>query len=115
MIPLLFVLSSDGTGALYRVGSVEPRFDQRLHRGSTSKVKDSASHDRKPAFASRSAGLRLYVTEVYALRVTAPVFGHNAPLKPVLNTQGAIIGHQEWPLLEDGRFTYSDLSVRYRN
>ena len=36
--------------------------------------------------------------QVYALRVTASPFGHNAPLKPIIGRNGAIIGHEEWTL-----------------
>jgi len=30
--------------------------------------------------------------------VKAALFGHNAPLKPVYDEQGRVIGHEEWPL-----------------
>jgi len=33
-----------------------------------------------------------------ALRVTAAPFGHNAPLKPIYDEKGALVGHEEWPL-----------------
>jgi predicted phage baseplate assembly protein len=33
-----------------------------------------------------------------ALRVKAAPFGHNAPLKPILDGNGIVVGHEEWPL-----------------
>lgn len=37
---------------------------------------------------------------VYALRTRASVFGHNAPLKPITNTEsGRVVGTEEWTLL----------------
>lgn len=33
-----------------------------------------------------------------ALRVKAAPFGHNAPLKPILDGKGIVVGHEEWPL-----------------
>ena len=36
--------------------------------------------------------------EVYALRTRASVFGHNAPLEPIKNSDGVIIGSKEWDL-----------------
>ncbi|OLE14159.1 MAG: putative baseplate assembly protein, partial [Cyanobacteria bacterium 13_1_40CM_2_61_4] len=33
-----------------------------------------------------------------ALRVKASVFGHNAPLKPIVSSQGVVLGTFEWPL-----------------
>ena len=38
------------------------------------------------------------LTSVEALRVKAPLFGHNAPPKPILNSQGVSQGTEEWPL-----------------
>jgi predicted phage baseplate assembly protein len=35
---------------------------------------------------------------VYALRIKAAPFGHSAPLKPVLDEQGRVVGQEEWPL-----------------
>ena len=35
---------------------------------------------------------------VHALRVTAAPFGHNAPLKPILDDRGVPTGFEEWPL-----------------
>ncbi|HEY7403854.1 MAG TPA: putative baseplate assembly protein [Candidatus Angelobacter sp.] len=37
-------------------------------------------------------------SEFHALRVKAAPFGHNAPLQPVLDARGMIIGQQEWML-----------------
>lgn len=42
---------------------------------------------------------------VYALRVKAAPFGHNAPLKPMLNAQGRVVGTEEWPLAGIETFT----------
>jgi predicted phage baseplate assembly protein len=36
--------------------------------------------------------------EVHAFRVKAAPFGHNAPLKPVTDEKGVVIGTEEWPL-----------------
>jgi predicted phage baseplate assembly protein len=33
-----------------------------------------------------------------AMRVKASTFGHNAPLKPIYNSKGAIEGYAEWPI-----------------
>jgi hypothetical protein len=41
-------------------------------------------------------------TRVYALRVRASVFGHNAPLKPVTDRRtGRVVGTEEWTLTRD--------------
>jgi predicted phage baseplate assembly protein len=37
---------------------------------------------------------------VHALRVTAAPFGHNAPLKPILDDRGVPTGFEEWPLTD---------------
>lgn len=37
---------------------------------------------------------------VHAFRVKAAPFGHNAPLKPVKDEKGIVIGSEEWPLLD---------------
>jgi predicted phage baseplate assembly protein len=42
---------------------------------------------------------------VLALRRTAPMFGHNAPLKPVLGPTGIVIDTVEWPLFDSVRST----------
>lgn len=42
--------------------------------------------------------------KIYALRVQASVFGHNAPPIPILDN-GNIIGYEEWPLTEFSRDT----------
>jgi predicted phage baseplate assembly protein len=36
--------------------------------------------------------------EVHAFRAKAAPFGHNAPLKPVTDEKGVVIGTEEWPL-----------------
>lgn len=40
---------------------------------------------------------------INVLRVKAAPFGHNAPLKPVIDIKGAVIGQEEWPLADDTR------------
>ncbi|HEV8580967.1 MAG TPA: putative baseplate assembly protein [Thermoanaerobaculia bacterium] len=42
------------------------------------------------------------VFKVCALRTRAAVFGHNAPLEPVRNSAGVIIGGKEWDLRSSG-------------
>lgn len=37
-------------------------------------------------------------SELYAFRVKAAPFGHNAPLKPITDDKGVVIGTEEWPL-----------------
>ena len=37
-------------------------------------------------------------TQLFAFRVKAPVYGHNAPMKPITNAQGIVTGTEEWPL-----------------
>ena len=39
---------------------------------------------------------------VHAFRVKAAPFGHNAPLKPVTDEKGIVIGTEEWPLSDAG-------------
>lgn len=36
--------------------------------------------------------------EVYALRVKSSVYGSTAPKRPVLDSKGAVVGTQEWPI-----------------
>jgi predicted phage baseplate assembly protein len=50
------------------------------------------------ALANTEVTLPPTLTDIQALRVKASTFGHNAPLKPILTTQGAIVGYEEWPL-----------------
>ena len=38
--------------------------------------------------------------DVQAMRITAAPFGANAPLKPVLSSQGVVTGQTEWPFAE---------------
>jgi predicted phage baseplate assembly protein len=45
--------------------------------------------------------------EFHALRVQAAPFGHNAPLRPITNEQGAVIGKEEWPLVGSLSITIS--------
>jgi len=82
--PLLFVLSKKDSGkVLSRVDSVDPQFNLGRTR-----VKLQKALGANPA--------KGFEPEVHALRVTASVFGHNAPLKPVLSALGAVIGREEW-------------------
>lgn len=48
-----------------------------------------ASDDRVPALSLKTPE---------AMRVKAAPFGHNAPLKPVYTSNGAIEGYEEWPI-----------------
>ena len=50
-----------------------------------------------PAWAN-SVVTRPAQVEIYALRVKAAPFGHNAPLKPVLDDKGRIVATEEWPI-----------------
>jgi len=34
----------------------------------------------------------------FAFRVIAPVYGHNAPPKPITNSKGIVVGTEEWPM-----------------
>jgi predicted phage baseplate assembly protein len=48
------------------------------------------------------------------LRVKAPLFGHNAPLKPIVN-QGVIEGSEEWPLADELTITVAFASPQVEN
>jgi hypothetical protein len=48
---------------------------------------------------------------VYALRVQASPFGHNAPPKPILNRQGRIEGYEEWSLTKQARVTTESFAI----
>ncbi len=96
--PLLFVLSGTDR-VLCRVKSVELQSDQDRTRVTLQQELDlSAANGSEP--------------EVFALRVTASVFGHNAPLRPIPNIQGAIVGYEEWSLTETGN-VFGNLSASY--
>jgi hypothetical protein len=43
--------------------------------------------------------------EIHAFRVKAAPFGHNAPLKPVKDDKGVVVGTEEWPLVDDVSFS----------
>jgi hypothetical protein len=47
--------------------------------------------------------------KVYAFRVQASPFGSTAPLKPVLDSKGAVIGTEEWPLTGSNQIIISDV------
>jgi hypothetical protein len=38
--------------------------------------------------------------EIHAFRVKAAPFGHNAPLKPITDDKGVVVGTEEWPLAD---------------
>jgi Baseplate J-like protein len=50
--------------------------------------------------------------EVWALHTRASVFGHNAPLKPVRNAAGVIVGGEEWELRSAGAGESFNLTLR---
>lgn len=56
-----------------------------------------AAEDVYPALAN-AALTPTPGAQVFAFRVKAPVFGHNAPPKPILNSNGTVIGTGDWPL-----------------
>jgi hypothetical protein len=43
--------------------------------------------------------------EIHAFRVKAAPFGHNAPLKPIKDDKGVVVGTEEWPLVDDASFS----------
>ena len=57
----------------------------------------SVSDDLYPALASSQVA-PVNPTQLFAFRVKAPVYGHNAPLKQITNAQGIVTGTEEWPL-----------------
>jgi len=50
------------------------------------------------AFANARVSGDSALLSANALRVKAAPFGHNAPLKPILDGKGIVVGHEEWPL-----------------
>jgi predicted phage baseplate assembly protein len=52
------------------------------------------------AIASSAAARRQSFLGIHALRARSAPFGHNAPPKSVINSQGQVIGSREWPLGE---------------
>lgn len=96
--PLLFVLSGTDR-VMRRVKSVELQPAQDRTRVTLQHSLDFSA-------------VQGFEPEVFSLRATASVFGHNAPLRPILNTQGAIIGHEEWSLTEPGK-VFGDASARF--
>lgn len=81
--PDLQVTFSEKSDALPRLLT---RFQPRL-RGTLYKAWAQAPIGRPPD-----------IQRVEALRVKAAPFGHNAPLKPILDEEGRIVGHEEWLL-----------------
>jgi hypothetical protein len=57
----------------------------------------AASDDLYPALANAPVA-PANPTQLFAFRVKAPVYGHNAPLKAITNAQGIVTGTEEWPL-----------------
>jgi hypothetical protein len=55
------------------------------------------SDDLYPALASSQVAPD-NPSQLIAFRVKAPVYGHNAPMKPITNAQGIVTGTEEWPL-----------------
>jgi hypothetical protein len=51
-----------------------------------------------PAWANAKLTPAPELTSVDVMRVKAPLFGHNAPLKPIVDSQGVIRGTEEWSL-----------------
>lgn len=75
-----YQLNTDTTPALLQ--AFNPQLGERLYEG------------------MKSAQVTPPLTgEFHALRVQAAPFGHNAPLRPITNEQGAVIGKEEWPLI----------------
>jgi predicted phage baseplate assembly protein len=91
---LLFVFG-DGTDqqVLRRVKQAEPQFDQDRTLVLLQVTPTSQAEDPSSAPSAASTGC-----EVYSLRVSAPVFGHNAPLAPMLSPDGVVTGYAEWTL-----------------
>ena len=50
------------------------------------------------AWANAEVTLPSTFQSVELLRVKAAPFGHNAPLKPIYDDQGRVVGSEEWPL-----------------
>jgi hypothetical protein len=50
-------------------------------------------------------------TKVYALRTRASVFGHNAPLEPVKNTDNLVTGFKEWDLKKTTGVTTENFKI----
>ncbi len=92
--------------------SLQPRNTQRLERSiSQAFTRQSDIHPQllvnfspilQPTLYSAIANAPFTASapllEVQAMRVKAAPFGHNAPLKPILNQNGIVIDHEEWPL-----------------
>ena len=53
----------------------------------------------------------LSTVKVYALRTRASVFGHNAPLEPIKNTDGVVVGSKEWDLKTSTGVTTEDFEI----
>jgi len=59
---------------------------------------DPSRHSQWQAAALIEAALPAPKLEVIAFRTRAALFGNNAPLKPVLDREGKVIGQAEWTL-----------------
>jgi hypothetical protein len=53
------------------------------------------------------------LNSVQAPRVKASPFGHNAPLKPIFDEEGVLIGQEEWPLIGSVAFRVDLLTTQY--
>ncbi|GAC1342965.1 MAG: hypothetical protein NVSMB27_02390 [Ktedonobacteraceae bacterium] len=51
-----------------------------------------------PAVSNAVVTLPSGLQSAQALRVKATPFGSNAPLKPITNEKGIVVGHEEWPI-----------------
>jgi hypothetical protein len=65
------------------------------------------------ALANATVSPESHLLSANALRVKAAPFGRNAPLKPILDSKGIVVGHEEWPLagLVSIRLDFSNITV----
>ena len=64
-------------------------------------VANAVRPDFKGILATALANVEVTPTnslEVYAMRLKTGVYGNTAPLKPITDRQGKVVGLQEWPL-----------------
>jgi hypothetical protein len=97
----------------------QPQFANSLHLPRTIKLQDANSdainqllinfapaltHTIYPALTNAEVKTsEPELQAVYALRLTASLFGNNAPRTPIFDRAGDLINMQEWPLAEDER------------
>ena len=104
--------------------TIPPRSSVKLHRDlQTSFRADSDTNTQLQSNLHPALKPLLYkawanasVTEpspikVYAMRVQASVFGHNAPPKPILDRQGRIVSYEEWALTKQVRVTTESFAI----